>query len=176
MPQYRVTKPSQIGGSLVAVGTTVEYDGLPGSNLEPTDAAGEKRKAEWEKSRKPVDANEAIGRGMAKGFSEAQKAKPEGEPADPPTVIVAAGDAGLTTVGHTSVSQVSAGGVDAENLLESDGKGGLVAQNPHSDAKPATKADSPDDGRPKLDADGKPATSSGAPSNPESNAVKAKRK
>lgn len=172
MPKYQVIERSLIEGRIVEPGTIVEYDGLPGKALKAMDAAGEKQKAAAAEARKPVDANEAIGRGMAKGFAEAQKSKPAGEPADPPTVIAAAGDAGLTTVGHTSVPQKSAGGVDAQNLLEPDGKGGLVPQNPHSDARPAKKADSPDDGHPKLDADGHPATSTGPASAPVSNAVK----
>lgn len=152
MPQYRVVKTSLIEGRIVQPGALVDYDGLPGNNLEPTDKAGEARKAERAEQLRPKDPNEAIGRGMAQGFSDAQakhKAS-NADASDTPTLLASPPGQGLTTVGHSSVAQVSAGGVDAENLLEPDGKGGLVAQNPHSDAKPATKADSPDDGAPKA--------------------------
>ncbi len=161
MPQYRVNRLSLVENRLVQPGTIVEFDGEPGVNFDALDAEGQKRKDALAEKRRPKDANEMIGRGMAMGFAEAQKetaktkAKDKGDadPADPPRIVQAAGDDALTTVGHSSVSQKSAGGVDAEHLLESDGKGGLVPQNPYSDAKPATKADSPDDGRPKGNGD-----------------------
>lgn len=37
MPRYRVTEQSFIGNRLVPAGETVDYDGLPGTNLEPLD-------------------------------------------------------------------------------------------------------------------------------------------
>lgn len=152
MPQYRITKTSLIEGRIVQPGAIVEYDGNPGSAFEALDAAGEKRKKEHEEERKrTIDpAGESLGRGMAKGFNDAnaanKKSKDEADKDAVAVVLIPAVEDSLTTVGHSSVSQKSAGGVDAENLLEADGKGGLVPQNPHSDAKPATKADSPDDG------------------------------
>lgn len=173
MPDYRVTKTSLFEGRMTYPGSIVSYDGLPGSNLEPLDAAGEKRKKDAEEARKPTTPSEEIGRGMMKGFKAAEKEKAEpSDPTDnePPKVVLASGDNALTTVGHSSVRQVSSGGVDAQNLLESDGKGGLIPQNPNSNAKPATKADSPDDGEPKMDKMGKPAVTVAG----ESNAVKRK--
>jgi hypothetical protein len=42
MAQYRVTTTSFIDNKLVHEGDTVEYDGIPHSNLEPLDNAGAK--------------------------------------------------------------------------------------------------------------------------------------
>lgn len=126
MAKYRVVKTSLIDGRIVhpGVDSIVEYEGLPGSNLEALDKEGEARKAERAEQLRPKDPNEAIGRGMAEGFVKAQAKKPKDSGADPddtPTLVSAAG--AVTTVGHTSVPQRSAGGVDAENLLEADSKG-----------------------------------------------------
>jgi hypothetical protein len=155
MARYRVTKPSLIENRLVAVGTIVEYDGIPGSNLEPLDGDGKKRKEDHDLMRRRAarSPEEKMGEAIAKGMSSKPEDEPDKGKDKAPKVVQAAGDDALTTVGHSSVSQKSAGGVDAEHLLESDGKGGLVPQNPHSDAKPATEADSPDDGKPKGNGD-----------------------
>lgn len=45
MPAYKVTALSYLNDRLVQEGETVEYDGLPGSNLEPLDDEGRARKA-----------------------------------------------------------------------------------------------------------------------------------
>lgn len=42
MPKYLVLAQSFIGNTLVEGGTEIEYDGVPGANLEPLDAAAEK--------------------------------------------------------------------------------------------------------------------------------------
>lgn len=39
MPKYRVLEPSFINNALVKEGDIVEFDGIPGSNLEPIDKA-----------------------------------------------------------------------------------------------------------------------------------------
>lgn len=44
MPRYRVLATSYIGDRLCEPGQEVDYDGLPGSNLEPLDKAAEKAK------------------------------------------------------------------------------------------------------------------------------------
>lgn len=168
MPQYRVTKQSFFESRMIQPGAVVEFDGIPGDNLEPLDSDGEARKKERLDSLRPVDANEAIGRGMAKGMAAAQK-KGADEDEDHRdarvSVVSVTGDASLTTIGHSSMSQKSVGGNDAEHLYESDGKGGLVPQNPRDDKVPDQKADSPDDGHPKVDKDGNAAVTVGGESN-----------
>lgn len=42
MPKYRVTKRSFIANVLVEEGAIVDFEGKPGDNLEPLDAAGQK--------------------------------------------------------------------------------------------------------------------------------------
>jgi hypothetical protein len=42
MPKFRVLEKSFIDNSIAEEGKIVEYDGVPGKNLEPVDAAGEK--------------------------------------------------------------------------------------------------------------------------------------
>jgi hypothetical protein len=41
MPKYRVTATSFIGDQLVQEGELVDYEGLPGFNLVPADAAAQ---------------------------------------------------------------------------------------------------------------------------------------
>lgn len=50
MPRYRVKETSFFDGGLVKPGDLVEYDGVPGFNLEPTDAEGRKRQSAHFKS------------------------------------------------------------------------------------------------------------------------------
>jgi hypothetical protein len=45
MPRYRVNTRSFINGMLVEPGVDVEYDGIPGSNLEPLDEEATAAKA-----------------------------------------------------------------------------------------------------------------------------------
>lgn len=45
MARFRVTECSFINGRYVETGTVIEYDGVPGFNLEPVDAAAKKAKA-----------------------------------------------------------------------------------------------------------------------------------
>lgn len=51
MPRYRVNTRSFIGEHLIEAGGEVEYDGVPGTNLDPLDAAAKKAvtKAEAER-------------------------------------------------------------------------------------------------------------------------------
>lgn len=51
MPRYRVNTRSFIGEHLLEAGAEVEYDGVPGTNLDPLDAAAKKAvtKAEAER-------------------------------------------------------------------------------------------------------------------------------
>lgn len=44
MPRYRVNQLSYIGDQLVQEGGEIEYDGVPGDNLDPLDKAAEKAK------------------------------------------------------------------------------------------------------------------------------------
>lgn len=60
MAQYRVTKPSFIGNSLVAEGVVVEYDGTPGDNLEPIDAPAEKAAKSAKTAKADSAARQAI--------------------------------------------------------------------------------------------------------------------
>lgn len=48
--KYRARETSLIDNKLVQPGEVVEYDGLPSDNLEPLDAEGEARAAEFRKS------------------------------------------------------------------------------------------------------------------------------
>lgn len=150
MPKYKVTATSLIENRLVEPGTIVDYDGHPGKALEPIDAAGKTRKKEFADLRKTQARTDAqlLGEAIADGIANPKKKVMPEDAADPPTVVTAAPGT-PTTVGHSSVREVSVGGVDADNLLVADAKGKLVPENPHSDAKPATKADSPDDGKAK---------------------------
>lgn len=52
MPKYRVVEKSLIGNEIHEEGDIVEYDGLPGWNLEPQDDAGRAKAAEYEASNK----------------------------------------------------------------------------------------------------------------------------
>lgn len=54
MPRYRVTAESFVNGRLVKVGDVIEYDGVPGFNLDPADAAAKKAK---DTASKPASRN-----------------------------------------------------------------------------------------------------------------------
>ncbi|GAN88048.1 hypothetical protein LU298_11455 [Komagataeibacter intermedius] len=49
MAKYKVLTKSYIGGKVEEPGAIIQYDGNPGSNLEPLDAAAEKKMAEYQK-------------------------------------------------------------------------------------------------------------------------------
>ncbi|GAB6966351.1 hypothetical protein JCM25156A_03880 [Komagataeibacter kakiaceti JCM 25156] len=49
MAKYKVLTRSYIGGKIREAGEVIEYGGNPGSNLEPMDAAAEKKRAEYQK-------------------------------------------------------------------------------------------------------------------------------
>jgi cell division septum initiation protein DivIVA len=55
--KYLVKEKSLIGNQLYEAGATVEYDGLPADNLEPTCDEGRARAAEYERSNKARVAN-----------------------------------------------------------------------------------------------------------------------
>lgn len=61
MAQYRVLKKSFIGNHLREEGDIVEYDGKPGSNLEPVDVGGAKRGSSRRGSSSPSDAGDTGG-------------------------------------------------------------------------------------------------------------------
>lgn len=44
MPQYRVTEKSFINNALREPGEVIDFDGIPGRNLEPMDKAAQKAK------------------------------------------------------------------------------------------------------------------------------------
>ena len=52
MPEYLVKEKSFIDNKIYEVGDTVNYDGLPADNLEPTCDAGRAKAAEYEESNK----------------------------------------------------------------------------------------------------------------------------
>lgn len=52
MPRYRVNTRSFIADQLVEEGGEIDYEGVPGSNLDPLDKAGEKAKKAAEDLRK----------------------------------------------------------------------------------------------------------------------------
>jgi hypothetical protein len=52
MTQYRVLEKSLIGNEIKEEGEMCEYDGLPGSNLEPVDDEGRAKAAEYIESNK----------------------------------------------------------------------------------------------------------------------------
>lgn len=52
MPQYKLHARAFINGSQAEPGTVVEYDGTPGSNLEPLDDEARKRVADHAADRK----------------------------------------------------------------------------------------------------------------------------
>ncbi|NHN85799.1 hypothetical protein GOB93_14275 [Acetobacter musti] len=56
MPKYKVTEPSFIHGRLIEAGTVITFDGVPGFNLEPMDAAAKKAKEDAGKAAS-VDVN-----------------------------------------------------------------------------------------------------------------------
>lgn len=45
MPKYRVTQPSFIHGRMFKAGDVINFDGVPGFNLDPVDDAAKKAKA-----------------------------------------------------------------------------------------------------------------------------------
>lgn len=47
MPKYEVVKDAYIDDTYYTPGAKIEYDGWPGSNLKPLDAAAEKNAARW---------------------------------------------------------------------------------------------------------------------------------
>ncbi|WP_158551927.1 hypothetical protein [Komagataeibacter melaceti] len=47
MAKYKVLTRSYIGGKIREAGEVIEYGGNPSSNLEPIDAAAEKKMAEY---------------------------------------------------------------------------------------------------------------------------------
>ncbi|MCE2574821.1 hypothetical protein [Komagataeibacter sp. FNDCR2] len=49
MAKYKVLIRSYIGGKVEEAGAIIAYDGNPSSNLEPLDAAAEKKMAEYQK-------------------------------------------------------------------------------------------------------------------------------
>jgi hypothetical protein len=73
MPRYIVTQLSYIGGRLVEPGEEVEYDGKPGSALEPVDAPakgrGRKTAATPEANESPSPSGDGEG-GTAEGGDE----------------------------------------------------------------------------------------------------------
>lgn len=54
MPKYCVNRRSYIGGCVVEPGEIVEYDGKPGSNLDPVDKAAAAAKAAVAKGAVPT--------------------------------------------------------------------------------------------------------------------------
>ncbi|WP_155723597.1 hypothetical protein [Gluconobacter oxydans] len=70
MPRYRVTAESFVGGRLVQVGDVIEYDGVPGFNLEPADATAKRAKDAASKSAaRNVNTSEFV-QDMAKAVPE----------------------------------------------------------------------------------------------------------
>lgn len=83
MAQYRVNKRSFINNGLVEEGGIVEYDGIPGSNLDPMDAAAKKAKAKAE-GKKPNDGDGEFtvidqGKNLETPFSAANPPPGDGE-------------------------------------------------------------------------------------------------
>jgi hypothetical protein len=54
MPRYRVLEKSFIIDRIVEAGEEVEYDGWPGHNLEPLDAAAREKKREYDEEINPA--------------------------------------------------------------------------------------------------------------------------
>lgn len=53
MPRYTIIEsPTFIGNTLRPVGEVVDYDGWPGSTLQPADAVAERIKAHYDAARK----------------------------------------------------------------------------------------------------------------------------
>lgn len=96
MAKYRVLIPSFINNGLRAEGEVVEYDGVPGPNLEAIDAEGEAAKAG------AVNANaESLGRRVV--------AAAGGDPNDPNAAVIAnlavkAAQGGMASFGPQVVS------------------------------------------------------------------------
>lgn len=71
MPRYRITTESFIHGRLVKVGDVIEYDGVPGFNMDPVDDAAKKaKKAATTTASRDVNTSEFV-QDMAKAVPEA---------------------------------------------------------------------------------------------------------
>jgi hypothetical protein len=72
MPTYTVNRRSWFPGlGLVEAGTPIEYDGMPGTNLDATDSSGEKAKEEAARLRQATAAAQQAARQLAQSFQQA---------------------------------------------------------------------------------------------------------
>jgi hypothetical protein len=72
MPTYRVNRRSWFPGlGLVEPGVELEYDGMPGTNLDSTDDAGKQAKEEAARLRQATAAAQQAARQLADGFRQA---------------------------------------------------------------------------------------------------------
>ncbi len=60
MAKYRVKVPSFINHSLVNEGDIIEFDGIPGDNLEPVDKAAEKAAKDAAKANEESKERQAL--------------------------------------------------------------------------------------------------------------------
>ena len=83
MPRYRVNTRSFIGEHLVEEGGEVEYDGVPGTNLDPLDAAAKKAVTKAEAERRKARGLPADTDADDDGFKIIRTGKDLESPFDP---------------------------------------------------------------------------------------------